>query len=89
MAYINTNPALLTLVTVSGRKKRSASIGEVEEVDYLNEVGVLSRFMSANPGLDLADQRDFLMSSVLQCSSLGSSQCLDSLVCEFSREHSR
>ena len=95
MAYVNSNPALLSLVTISGRKKRSLSlkdritVGEVEEMDYMNEVSVLSRFMSATPSLELADQRDLVMSSVLQCSSLGSSQCLDSLVCEFSREQSR
>ena len=45
--------------------------------------------MSATPGLELGDQRDRLMANVLECSSLGSSQCLDSLVCEFSREASR
>ena len=45
--------------------------------------------MSATPGLDLVDQRDLVMAQVLQCSSIGSSQCLDSLVCEFSREASR
>ena len=45
--------------------------------------------MSATPGLELGDQRDLVMARVLQCSSLGSSQCLDSLVCEFSREQSR
>ena len=95
MAYVNTNPALMSLVTISGRRKRSvsledlATVGEAGEMDYINEVGVLSKFMSATPELDLADQRDLLMSSVLQCSSLGSSQCLDSLVCEFSREQSR
>ena len=95
MAYVNSNPTLLSLVTISGRKKRSLSLkdrlggGEVEDMDYLNEVNVLSKFMSANPSLDLSDQRDLVMSSVLQCSSIGSSQCLDSLVCEFSREQSR
>ena len=45
--------------------------------------------MAATPGLELGDQRDLLMANVLQCSSLGSGQCLDSLVCEFSREASR
>ena len=95
MAYVNSNPTLLSLVTISGRRKRSLSlkdqlgVGEVEDMDYLNEVNVLSKFMSANPSLDLSDQRDLVMSSVLQCSSIGSSQCLDSLVCEFSREQSR
>lgn len=95
MAYVNSNPTLLSLVTISGRRKRSLSlkdrlsVGEVENMDYVNEVNVLSKFMSANPSLDLSDQRDLVMSSVLQCSSIGSSQCLDSLVCEFSREQSR
>ena len=45
LAYVNTNPALLSLVTISGRKKRSLSmedritVGEVEDLDYMNEVG--------------------------------------------------
>ena len=45
MAYVNSNPALLSLVPISGRKKRSLSledriaVGEVEEMDYMNEVG--------------------------------------------------
>ena len=45
MAYVNSNPALLSLVAISGRKKRSLSledriaVGEVEEMDYMNEVG--------------------------------------------------
>ena len=45
MAYVNSNPALLSLVPISGRKKRSLSLedriamGEVEDMDYLNEVG--------------------------------------------------
>ena len=61
----------------------------VSDLLPLVQVGVLSRFMSATPGLELGDQRDLLMANVLECSSLGSSQCLDSLVCEFSREASR
>ena len=100
MAYVNTNPALLSLVTISGRRKRSVSLndldligknlGEDEEgVEYLKEVGTLSKFLSNTPGVDLEDQRDLLMSSVLQCSSIGSSQCLDSLVCEYSKYQSR
>ena len=46
LAYVNTNPALLSLVPISGRKKRSLSLedrttvgGEVEGMDYMNEVG--------------------------------------------------
>ena len=45
MAYVNSNPALLSLVAISGRKKRSLSledriaVGDVEDMDYLNEVG--------------------------------------------------
>ena len=100
MAYVNTNPALLSLVTISGRRKRSVSLndfdligkklGKDEEVaEYLKEVGTLSKFLSNTPGVDLEDQRDFLMSSVLHCSSIGSSQCLDSLVCEYSKYQSR
>ena len=64
-------------------------VGIILDLKSVVQVGILSRFMSATPGLELADQRDLLMANVLQCSSLGSSQCLDSLVCEFSREDSR
>ena len=60
-----------------------------EGAEYLKEVGVLSRFLSSTPGLELNDQRDLLMSGVLQCSSIGSTQCLDALVCEYTREQSR
>ena len=44
LAYVNTNPALLSLVTISGRRKRSlsledrAAMGELEDMDYMNEV---------------------------------------------------
>ena len=60
-----------------------------EGAEYLKEVGVLSRFLSSSPGLDIADQRDLLMAGVLQCSSIGSSQCLDALICEYTRSNSR
>ena len=60
-----------------------------EGAEYLKEVGVLSRFLSSSPGLDIADQRDLLMAGVLQCSSIGSSQCLDALICEYTRTNSR
>ena len=100
MAFVNTNPALLSLVTISGRKKRSVSFNNLdligrdldpdeEGVEYMKEVGILSNFLRNNPELDLNDQRDSLMASVLECSSIGSSQCLDSLVCEYSRQDSR
>ena len=100
MAFINTNPALLTLATISGRKKRSVSFNNLDLVgadldrdeegaEYVREVGILSRFLASNPGLDFGDQRDLLMAGVLQCSSIGSSQCLDALVCEYSRYNSR
>lgn len=100
MAYVNTNPALLTLTSISGRKKRAVDTmimsdrrvvldKEEEQSGWLQEVGALSRYVEDTPGLDLMDQRDMLMAGVLQCSSLGSSQCLDMLVCEFSREQSR
>ena len=100
MAYVNSNPALLSLVTISGRKKRSVSFNnlnllgadlepEEEGAEYMKEVGILSRFLTNTPGLDLNDQRDFLMAGILKCSSIGSTQCLDSLVCEYSREQSR
>ena len=100
MAFVNSNPALLTLVTISGRKKRSVSYNNLdligtdlardeEGAEYLKEVGILSKFLSSNPGLDFGDQRDLLMAGVLQCSSIGSSQCLDALVCEYSRFNSR
>ena len=100
MAFINTNPALLTLATISGRKKRSVSFNNLdligadldrdeEGAEYVREVGILSRFLASNPGLDFGDQRDLLMAGVLQCSSIGSSQCLDALVCEYSRYNSR
>jgi len=99
MAYVNTNPALLTLTSISGRKKRAVDTmmmsdrrvvldKEEEQSGWLQEVGALSRYVEDTPGLDLMDQRDMLMASVLQCSSLGSSQCLDMLVCEFSRKQS-
>ena len=45
LAYVNTNPALLSLVTISGRRKRSLSledriaVGDLEDMDYMNEVG--------------------------------------------------
>merc|ERR1711892_1598998 len=58
---------------------------EEEQAGWLQEVGALSRYVEDTPGLDLMDQRDQLMASVLDCSSLGSSECLDALVCEFSR----
>ena len=61
-----------------------SNMGDVDP-DYLQEVGTLSKFITQTPGLDLNDQRDQLMSNVLQCSSIGSSQCLDALVCEYSR----
>ena len=100
MAYVNTNPALLTLTSISGRKKRAVDRmmisghthqldKEEEEAGLMQEVGALSRYVMETPGLDLMDQRDMLMANVLECSSLGSSQCLDSLVCEFSRPQSR
>merc|ERR1711988_849339 len=100
MAFVNSNPALLTLATISGRKKRSlhgrdkidfeiSSSIKDDDPDYLQEVGTLSRFITNTPGLDLHDQRDQLMSNVLQCSSIGSSQCLDALVCEYSRATTR
>lgn len=100
MAFVNSNPALLTLATISGRKKRSlhgrdkidfeiSSNIKDDDPDYLQEVGTLSRFITNTPGLDLHDQRDQLMSNVLQCSSIGSSQCLDALVCEYSRATTR
>jgi len=96
MAYVNTNPALLSLVTISGRRKRSVSLNNLdliganlekdeEGAEYLKEVGIVSKFLANTPGIDLEDQRDSLMSSILQCSSIGSSQCLDSLVCEYSK----
>merc|ERR1712227_691435 len=96
MAYVNTNPALLSLVTISGRRKRSVSLNNLdliganlekdeEGAEYLKEVGIVSKFLANTPGIDLEDQRDSLMSNVLQCSSIGSSQCLDALVCEYSR----
>jgi len=99
MAYVNTNPALLTLTSISGRKKRAVDsllmsdsrvlMGkEEEQAGWLQEVGALSRYVDNTPGLDLMDQRDLLMASVVQCSSLGSSECLDLLVCEFSRPQS-
>ena len=51
MAYVNSNPALLSLVAISGRKKRSLSledriaVGDVEDMDYLNEVGKPRQFL--------------------------------------------
>ena len=100
MAFVNSNPALLTLATISGRKKRSVSFNNLDLIgtdldrdaegsEYVREVGILSRFLSSNPGLDIGDQRDQLMAGVLQCSNIGSSQCLDALVCEYSRRNSR
>ena len=100
MAFVNSNPTLLTLATISGRKKRSVSYNNLDLVgtdldrdeegaEYVREVGILSRFLSSNPGLDFGDQRDLLMAGVLECSNIGSSQCLDSLVCEYSRYNSR
>jgi len=99
MAYVNTNPALLTLTSISGRKKRAVDSmimsdrrvvldKEEEQSGWLQEVGALSRYVEETPGLDLMDQRDMLMASVVECSSLGSSECLDMLVCEFSRPQS-
>ena len=41
--------------------------------------------MNLTPGLELVDQRDQLMASLLQCSSIMPGHCLDSLVCEYSR----
>ena len=101
MAYVNTNPALLTLTSISGRKKRAVDSmlmsdrrvmmmdKEEEQAGWLQEVGALSRYVEDTPGLDLMDQRDQLMASVLDCSSLGSSECLEALVCEFSRPTTR
>ena len=100
MAFVNSNPTLLTLATISGRRKRSGSYNNLdlmgtdldrdeEGAEYVREVGILSRFLSSNPGLDFGDQRDLLMAGVLECSNIGSSQCLDALVCEYSRYNSR
>ena len=100
MAFVNANPTLLTLATISGRRKRSVSFNNLdligadldrdeEGAEYAREVGILSRFLSSTPGLDFNDQRDLLMAGVLQCSNIGSSQCLETLVCEYSRDNSR
>ena len=77
-------------VSLNNLELGGVSLSKDEEgAEYLKEGGVLSRFLSSSPGLDIADQRDLLMAGVLQCSSIGSSQCLDALICEYTRSNSR
>ena len=53
----------------------------------LQEVGAFSNYIKHTDGLELSDQRDLVMTSLLHCNLLGNT-CLDLLVCEFSREES-
>merc|ERR1712224_254654 len=92
IAFLNTNPTLLTLANL--RKKRSlsnfmedenAGLLKGENAELLQEIGTLSNFVSSTPGLELDDRRDLLMAQLLEYQP-AITGCLEMLVCEYSRE---
>ncbi|BES97039.1 Hypothetical protein NTJ_09852 [Nesidiocoris tenuis] len=87
-ALFVSNPVLLQLGVIGGRRRRRRDATDVANLDRLKDVQILETFIEQLPPAQVVRQEKKLLANYLKCSGFHDSKCLERLVCEIQKPSS-